>query len=453
MKRKIVQDVIPPKEGRSIRNIPIPQRVSKNETSEIESRVNNNVIRQEAVIGEDVSTQNRKKNIEVTTIPAVEKKNFSGKLKFVFFILGTAIVFGGGYFIYLFFNIGAVVTVTPKEKEIYVDNSFVSKKTAKEGELNFEVISLVETMEKAVPTTGEKKVDKKARGEIVVYNDYSTQSQRLIKNTRFETPEGLIFKSESSIVVPGQTKKDGKSTPGSVGVVVVADESGEKYNVDLKDFTIPGFKNEPEYEKFYARSKTAMTGGFSGIIKTASPTDIEIARKELTVVLKEKVQKAVSEKVPAGFILFDNAFFTSFETLSNPEDSNVSMKVLANAIIFNKDNLAKILAGLKIDDYRGENITSNVLDKMSLKVDPKEATPWITGVFPVTFTGTTTLTWNIDTGKLRKDLVGVPKNFVNDIFKNYIGIDKAEVALTPTWKSVFPEDEGKIEIKIKPSLE
>ncbi|MEK7567479.1 MAG: hypothetical protein AAB513_00980 [Patescibacteria group bacterium] len=442
MKRKIIQDVIPPKEIRSIRNIPVPQRISKSDHLSKEETPKVDVLN-----GENASKKN-KEPLSSPTIPALEKVDTVSRLRGTFLILGVILILGGSYFLYLFFNIGAVVTITPKEKIISVNNTFVSKKNSKENELGFEAISLFETMEKAVPTTGEKRVEKKARGEIVIYNDYNSQSQRLIKNTRFLTPEGLVFRLESSIVVPGQTKKDGKTTAGSVGVTIAADEAGEKYNVDLKDFTIPGFKGDPRYEKFYARSKTPMTGGFNGVIKTASQTDIEIARKELNITLREKIKKAISEKVPAGFILYNKALFISFETLSNSEDSNVSMKASASAIIFSKNDLAKMLARIYSEDYVDEDITSTSLNDLVLKADPKESTPWLTGIFPVSFTGTTTLIWTIDTEKLKKDLVGVPKNFVNDIFKNYIGIEKAEVAMTPAWKSVFPENADKISIKL-----
>ena len=78
--------------------------------------------------------------------------------------------------------------------------------------------------------------DERATGVIVVYNAYSAAPQRLIKNTRFATEDGKIFRAKDSIVVPGTTIENGKIIPGSVEAIVVADEPGEAYNFQTPEF-------------------------------------------------------------------------------------------------------------------------------------------------------------------------------------------------------------------------
>jgi len=75
-------------------------------------------------------------------------------------------------------------------------------------------------------------------------------------------PGGLL---SSAIDISSLFIENGKTVPGSIEVTVYADEPLSKYNIGLTDFTVPGFKGAPQFETFYARSKTPMTGGFTGM--------------------------------------------------------------------------------------------------------------------------------------------------------------------------------------------
>ena len=154
------------------------------------------------------------------------------------------------------------MTITPKQNKTLVDAQFVAALDAGVGELTYEIMTIEKTDSKKIVAAGREEIEEKASGKIVIFNDFNTSSQRLIKNTRFETPEGLIYRINRSIVVPGQKTEDGEKVPGSIEVTVYADEAGDKFNISLTDFTVPGFKGSPRFEKFYARSKTPMAGGF-----------------------------------------------------------------------------------------------------------------------------------------------------------------------------------------------
>ena len=70
--------------------------------------------------------------------------------------------------------------------------------------------------------TGKEEVSLKASGRIVIYNNYNTAKQRLVRNTRFETPPGFIYRINKSIDVPGQTTEAGRTIPGSIEVTIHA---------------------------------------------------------------------------------------------------------------------------------------------------------------------------------------------------------------------------------------
>ena len=102
----------------------------------------------------------------------------------------------------------------------------------------------------------------------------------------------MIYRIPESINVPGKTVKDGVETPGTIEVEVFADEAGEKYNIGKVDFTVPGFKNDPaRYKGFYARSVTAMTGGFVGKMKTVLPEEKRSTLAQLDADIKTELQK------------------------------------------------------------------------------------------------------------------------------------------------------------------
>jgi hypothetical protein len=470
MPKKIIQDVIPPEQKRTIRNIPLPRErerviippqnkeiVPPPKTTTKTQKIADTIPKktESPVISNIETIKETQGEFGSTTIPAITEK---GKVIFSrtkpFLLIGGIIFFSLiGYLIYLFFHVGATVVVVPKERVVAINNDFVGKRNPKDLEMPFEVITLEETGEKTVPATGEKTVEKRATGVVVIYNDYSSAPQRLIKNTRLLTDDGKIYRLESSVVVPGQKKVDGKTTPGSVEVSVVADQAGENYNIDLTDFTIPGFKEDkdPRYEKFYGRSKVPMTGGYKGTIKTASEADRNAAFNEVSASLKNKVISKAKEQVPKNFVLFDKAAYVSIETVSPPEGNTIKLKATLHGIIFDTSLLSKLIAEKTLPQYDGEDkVEVTDIEKLSFSPNSLEVAPWQTGNLPFLLVGTTTIRYVIDTDKLQKDLAGIPKDKKDEIFKMHPGIEEATPNLQPIWKSTFPEDPQKIKILIEP---
>ena len=186
----------------------------------------------------------------------------------------------------------ATVEITPITRSINIDHDFtaVASGGAKEGNLIFNYVATSTEKTKEVPATVEKKIQRKASGKVLIFNSYNGEKQRLIKNTRLESPDRKIFRIDESVVVPGAKMAGGKVVePGSVIAIVYADVAGDKYNVGLSDFTIPGFKGDPRYAKFTAKSKTdsPISGGFSGTVKVPSDASVATAKEELKQDLKK----------------------------------------------------------------------------------------------------------------------------------------------------------------------
>ncbi len=430
MLKQSISDITPPKSSkRTILDIPVPaHRRPKESTS-----------------AAFVPLPPREPVEEMKRPPAMPRR---GR---VFIILGFFAIALLAFIGREIFKVEATVTVTEKRQEVSIDNTFIAKKDFKDGELPFETVSSSGESSKTVPVTGEEQVETRAKGTIIIYNDYSSAPQKLIKNTRFETADGRVYRIDNSVVVPGKNKST--ELPGSVEAVVYADTAGEAYNIGLSDFTIPGFKGDPRYSKFFARSKTTMTGGFIGKVKTASAEDLNKGRQELRDFLEAELTKKIETQVPEGFTLFKDAVYFEFETLSPPKSNELKEKASAYAILFDSKKLSKNIASatLSDSDYEGEDIYTENFDSITFKPIPLDAKPWQTGVVSFSLNGKTTLTWLFDSEKLKEDLVGQPKNQerVKTILQAYPGIGDAKVVVWPFWRKTLPDDFSDIFIKIE----
>jgi hypothetical protein len=133
----------------------------------------------------------------------------------------------------------ATVTIVPKHEDIQdMSKVYSLSLTGDAGTIGYTLATSTLTKTKTLSVSETKVVESKASGKIVIYNNFDSEPQRLIKNTRFESAAGKIYRVNQSVVVPG---KNG-TTPGSIEVTVYADEVGSSYNAAPTDFTIPGFK-------------------------------------------------------------------------------------------------------------------------------------------------------------------------------------------------------------------
>ncbi len=361
-------------------------------------------------------------------------------------------------FILLSFFSGATVNVAPLKESVILDSSLTAYK--EQGGLPFQLIVLQGAETSVVAATEERTVERKAEGQIVIFNTFSSKSQVLVKNTRFQDPEGKIYRIRKSITVPGTTVEGGEIVPGQLEVTVYADFTGAEYNRGLTDFTIPGFKGDPRFDSFYARSKSSMEGGFSGVVKTASEADIATARTTLQNTLRTSLLANARLEVPEGFILYDDAVFFTFEE-GGPgaeETTGDALELVErgalHGIIFEKSAVAKNIARATIPLYDEGKVFSRDLEDLSFKITNKdEINP--TEVTEVSFTlaGALNIIWEVDEAKLTADLLGTPKIDFSQTISTYGNIKKAEANIRPFWKKAFPTDEARIEIKLSDSPE
>ncbi len=387
-----------------------------------------------------------------------EKKNATrGRMWFILFILMLAT--GGVLFAIDYFS-GATVKIVPVVKGASLNHQFIAEKNPTGTALSFQYMSLEEKMEKEVPAVEEKKVQYKASGKVVIYNAYNGSSQRLIKNTRLETPDHKIFRIRDSVVVPGAKMVNGKvATPGSVLAVVDADVPGKEYNIGLADFTIPGFKEAKDlerYAKFTARSveTSPIQGGFSGTIKVPAEEDVAKVRAEIKEALKEVALKKAQAEIPQEVSFFPGSTILTFEEVSpdlSAENANkVVMKATVSVFFFDTALLSKKILEATLPNYEGGPLAIRNIPEISFSFTEDVDTVILSDISRIHFNlaGNPSFVGKIDAQKITSEITGKKKADFNTYVEGQKNILRADAVIRPFWETVFPVDPTQIEIKI-----
>lgn len=351
-----------------------------------------------------------------------------------------------------FFFQGAELTVYPKSKEVTVDAAFTASQNPEANALGYELLSLEETGERAVEATGTEPVEERATGEITISNAFSKEPQRLIKNTRFESKDGLIFKIQESVVIPGYTTEGNEKVPGTATAKVFADGTGDKYNVNPGRLTIPGLKGTPQFESMYAEPKAAMQGGFVGQKLIVEESALKGAKEAIQNDLRAKLSERLRNERPAGFVLYESAARIRFESLPSIDGgeskATIREKAVLEAPLFAEADLARYLAQNTIVDYKGENVKLENSQSLSFTY-AATSTEAMAGMEKIDFklSGNTKMIWTYDTEKLRADVAGTAKEELPSVLLSYQpAIQRATTVMRPFWKQSFPEDPADIKI-------
>lgn len=347
------------------------------------------------------------------------------------------------------------LTIYPEHREPNINAEFTAYPDKRDGALSYEIMTLEATSESQVKASGQTQVEVQATGVIEIIKT-TPGAERLIKNTRFRTPQGLVFRIKESVVVPGSVKDgEGGSVPGTIQAEVFADEVGDKYNLAAgTTFDVPGFKEggfTALYEAISARNPEAITGGFSGPQFKINESELSTARQALQIELRNNLLARVPNEKPADFIAFNDAVAITYNQLPAVEYGQDLVTIREQAILqiplFQSTEFGSFLAKETIPTYEGNPVR---IDDPSVLIfrytSPTTSSSVIANEPSLTFnlTGKPLLIWEYDAEKLTADLAGLPKTAINNAVSGYPGIDGARVHITPFWKRNFPENASEI---------
>lgn len=448
-KKNIVQDVVPGR--RSIRNIELPNRrkssvanrIPKPERNDPEEEFTRPVSIKREIIKEDEEIENASDAYSYEYEDNTPKSS-----KKLLYISATIAILVIAFGISALFK-KAVITITPQSKVMSLDATFKAQKDSTGGTLGFQVVSVTKELQKDVEASGEENVSIKSKGVITIFNN-TTQSQKLVATTRFETPEGLIYRIPNAVTVPARTIKDGKTIPGSIDSTVEADAPGDKYNIGLKDFKIPGFKGDPKFEQIYGRSKSEMTGGFQGARKVVSEDVLSDANVQLENDLKTSLSSEIKSQIPNNFVLYDSGvsyeFSATIQGETTESKASIKKKGTAYAFIFDKTALTREIVKNLIPESIEDNIRISNLNALDFSFSGSIAEAEKNGVLDFKLAGQPEFVWVFDENSLLSDVSGLGKIDAKQAISKYPSIKEAYIKTYPFWNPSIPQDVDKIQI-------
>lgn len=361
---------------------------------------------------------------------------------FIAVVVVFAIV--AGLFTYVFDS--ATVTIVPKYKDIdnYNKTILFSQNNTDTNSVPFIVITASSTKNKILALSESKKVESKASGKVIIYNNYDSSPQKLIKNTRLESTSGKIYRINQSVTVPGK-KGD---TPGSVEVTVYADSNGSSYNTQATDFSIPGFKGTPQEKAFYARGKGAISGGSSGNVSSASLSDINAAKDGLALELAQEVKAALMKINKEGYIgLYGASEITYVDNESdvlNGVTGTYEVTATGHLILADASKLAETIAK-EVRDYNNESVRLGYLETLTYS---RKETDRISTSTPLSILveGNPRIIWVSDTDGIKDMVSNKKRDEFKSLMKNISTIQTASISFSPLWLSTFPSDISKIAV-------
>jgi hypothetical protein len=377
---------------------------------------------------DDIHSRKARRRVSINTI--------------LFIFAMIALVVGVALYTYVFDT--ATITIVPKYKDIATINQpFIFSREGGEGTgIPFITASTSLTQTKTLSLSESRKVEAKASGKITIYNNFDSSPQKLIKNTRFESSKGKIYRINQSIEVPG--KKAG--VPGSIEVTVYADSTGAEYNIASADFTIPGFKGSARESAFYAKTKTPISGGSSGNMSLASLSDVNAAKDSLALELEKTIKEEAKKVQREGYTPLYSASEITYEDNENEilNGSTAIYKVTAtiHVILVNSSLFAEALAKT-FGDYDNAPVRLSHADTL---VYTRKETEKVTtsDTFSILVEGKPRIVWESDIESIKAMVTGKSRDDFKPLMKTINSIESAEISFSPRWLTHFPSENNKL---------
>lgn len=457
--KKVFYDIIP-NEKRSIRNIPLQKKGAVER--EIQDTLSVDGIRSKSHIKINEQAKNLRKNDVASDNDSEEdtEDNDSQEESFdqwrshkpnSFWRAWVALVvlLGVGVLVFSIYFSSATIRINPIKHDFVLQETNIALSA-----VGHESASTELSESKEVTANGTVKVDRKATGKIILYNAYNSSTQKLVGETRLETPNGLVYKLKTTVTIPAQKTVAGKTVPGSIEAEVIASEPGEKYNQEFKDFNIVAYKGSDRYEKIYGRSKTALTNGFSGAVPNILEKDVTSAVAEI----KEKIQKDAdayftkkAEEKGKTFVYLPNTKQLTFGTTKQEASKDgkiatIKISAKAEAVLFDSASLFEQIIKKQTEDGGSANasdtkeiVYTGDLSKLNLLID---------GETRIQVSGTTTISSAIDNTKVTRAVSGLSREQALGAITRLVELETIEIDIRPWWNKKLPSAD-KIKIQIE----
>ncbi|MEZ4104569.1 MAG: hypothetical protein R3B60_04790 [Candidatus Paceibacterota bacterium] len=396
-----------------------------------------------------VGPSSNKTDDEIGTI-VIKDKNKKSRFNFMAIVAVVVLLVGAIFGLSMFLS-KTTLTVYPEFREPNVNAEFTAYPDKRQNALTYEILTIEETGERQVSASGQEHVEEQASGFIEIIKT-TPGSERLIKNTRFRSPDGLVFRIQESVVVPGALKDgSGALVPGTIRAEVFADDIGQEYNLPAgTSFDVPGFKESnlnELYESIHAENREAFSGGFNGPRFIIDDNELSTAEQSLQMELRDKLLAKIESEKPADFVAFEDAVALTYNDLPSVQYGDNLVTIKQQAVLqlplFKHGDFAQFLASETITTYSGEPVRIRNVEELNFSyTNPETSSSYIANLPSVNFSivGKPLIVWEYDSAQLQTDLAGKPLTALSTVMSGHIGIDSAVVTGKPFWKRSFPDE-------------
>jgi hypothetical protein len=466
-----VQDIVP-NTHRSIRDIPVERPVEivapiQPPKKKAGRPVSMRKVDLEPEKEEVVTTSSRKKSLDIqdgdqdeVPIKAVRPKKRSGARKFLYIVMGIVILVAiVGYIASVYFS-RASFTIVPKVIPFTVDSTYISQSIPGKGVLVYEIATIKGDSTGTVPATDGPKISTSAKGKVTLYNSYSAQSQRLIAGTRLSDDTGRVYRLASSVVIPGYTVSGSNTSPGTVSVMITADQPGQSYNVTksdpVSDLKIVAYKGSAKYDSIYARLATDLTGGFVGAKKTISPATLASTTADLQSKLVAGLLTKLKSSVPEGYVMYPKAYVSTFGAPviggSDAKSATITLQGTVHGILFKRSELVSRVAGEEaVASFGSFAYETPGLESLDFTIaNAKDFSPEKKNTLIIKLKGDAMLVGSVPVDQIKQKLAGLSLTETSTVlhsFKPVIEFEKGSGSITPPWSNV-PTDLDRITVEV-----
>ncbi|MCD8507872.1 MAG: hypothetical protein LRY42_00495 [Candidatus Pacebacteria bacterium] len=332
----------------------------------------------------------------------------------------------------------ADITVTPRFENISYEGTVNAYRYPKDKQLRFDFMIIEETLSEYVQAPDPQYIQERASGNITIINN-ELAPQRFSPETRFETPEGLIFKlGPNGVTVPARSG----DTPGMLEVTVFAEDYGESYNVGLTDFVIPGWReiNNPKFETQFARSVTPMTGGFDGVTYGIDPETKEALKNRMIAEATDRITKRGAAEVPVHFKSLGAVFVSASDARIEEDDQGktvMTLDVRGEILLLHKDNFSMRLAREIYGQDFADPVRITQYNTLDIALADPQTSLGDASFIPLRIAGDALLEWTIDQEALRNQLLDIPKKDARESLRHFHMLQMRVYAFVRSGVSVY----------------
>ena len=299
-----------------------------------------------------------------------------------------------------------------------------------------------------VPATGQKDNGNKASGTVTLRN-CSDNPVNIPAGTGVSTG-GFTYITQAPISLPeGDFTSLGicKPTTPTKNVDVIAQQAGDKYNLDSRSYSVAGFSKT-------TGTGSAMTGGTSQIVKVVSGSDIETAKGKLAEKQVGATEELKASLTAEGYTAIVDTFQSvdgnfvpapAVDTESNTVTVNVQKTYIMLGI--KTIELKKLIEKLAFDggiDKTKQSILSDGLTEAIYQLGATEGTITIVNISNKIIAGP-----QLDRDTLKKEIAGKKRGEAEQLLLQRPGIKEVRIDTSPFWSAKVPKKVQKIELIIQ----